>query len=996
MQHTTSQKRNRFIKAFHYIRTLRFGCLTSTGVVSGLIAVFFIVGSAFASGGMMYSPGELNSVTGDVLGGVSSHAEIAGDCKSCHVAPWEAATMDDRCSSCHTDVAAEVDDPASVHGGMMQDDPAANCRDCHTEHHGANALLTVFNGLKFPHQLMGYSLKGHQLKVKDEPFSCADCHGEDVTKFDSVTCTKCHVQEDMTFMVDHMVTFGESCLDCHDGVDRFGDDFNHNELTFKLTGKHSAVTCLQCHSNAHTAADLQDTKQDCFSCHQGDDPHNGKLGQDCASCHSADGWKPSSFDHNQSEFKLDGLHTNVECTKCHLNSDFKGTPKDCHSCHEKDDRHLGQLGTDCAVCHVTSDWKNIIFDHNTAAFKLTGLHTQVNCTSCHMNGVFKGTPMDCYSCHAAVDAHNGQFGRECTQCHTTSGWRNVFFDHGGTGFPLTGLHANVACTNCHVNGVFADTPKTCYACHAEDDAHDGKFGQDCASCHVTSGWKNVSFDHGKTAFPLTDSHTTVACSSCHVNGVYQGTPTDCYSCHAAKDNHKGQFGTGCGSCHKPTKWKDVFYDHSTTAFPLIGKHTTVACSACHVNGIFKGTPKACYACHAADDNHNGSFGTSCGSCHKPTAWKDVFYDHSATAFPLTDSHTTVACSSCHANGVFKGTPTDCYSCHAADDNHNGQFGTSCGSCHKPTKWKDVFYDHNTTAFPLVGKHTTVACSSCHANGIFKGTPTDCYSCHAANDNHNGQFGTNCESCHKPTAWKDVFFDHNLTAFPLTDSHTTVACSSCHANGVFKGTPTDCYSCHAAKDNHNGQFGTNCGSCHKPTKWKDVFFDHSVTAFPLVGKHTSVTCSSCHPNGVFKGTPTNCYACHAADDNHNGSYGTSCESCHVPTGWGNISFDHSLTNFPLTGQHVQLVCTQCHVSGQYTGLSTACVSCHNDPTFHAGAFGTTCNQCHTTSDWTSATFAAHPRYSGEKMLNHHRATCRTCHTATVNDFTCLECHDSNNP
>ncbi|MBI5823785.1 MAG: NapC/NirT family cytochrome c [Chloroflexi bacterium] len=921
---------NRFMKAFHKIRTLRFGCLTSTGLVSGLIAVFFIVGSALASGGMMYSPGELNSISGDVIGGVSSHAEIEGDCKSCHVAPWETETMDDRCSTCHTEIAAELEDAASVHGGMMQEDPNANCRDCHPEHHGASALLTVFKGWMFPHELMAYSLKGHQFKAENEPFVCADCHGEDVTTFDSVTCTKCHVQEDMTFMVDHMVTFGETCLDCHDGIDRFGDDFNHDEFPFKLNGKHAAVTCQQCHLNSHTPADLRATSQDCFSCHQGDDLHNGKLGTDCASCHSADGWKPSSFDHNQSDFRLDGSHIHVECEMCHANREYKGTPKDCYSCHEQDDEHLGQLGTDCAACHVTSDWKNITFNHDTAAFKLTGLHNQVKCTSCHVNGVFKGTPMDCYSCHAKVDAHNGQFGRNCSQCHTTSGWQNVSFDHNGTGFPLTGLHVDVACKNCHVDGVFKNTPKNCHACHAGDDAHNGEFGQDCATCHNPSGWKNVSFDHGKTAFPLVASHTSVACASCHVGGVYKGTPTDCYSCHAAKDKHNGQFGTDCGLCHKPTKWDDVVFDHSVTSFPLTGTHTNVACASCHVGGVYKGTPKDCYSCHAADDDHNGQFGTNCGSCHKPTRWRDVFFDHSVTSFPLTDSHTTVACLACHVNGNFQGTPTDCYSCHATDDNHNGQFGTNCGSCHRPTRWQDVF------------------------------------------------------------------FDHSVTSFPLTDSHTNVACASCHVGGVYQGTPTDCYSCHATDDNHNGQFGTNCGSCHRPTRWQDVFFDHSVTSFPLVGRHTRAACSACHVNGNFNGTPTDCYSCHAADDDHNGQYGTNCGSCHSPTGWSNVTFDHDLTAFPLTGQHTRLVCTQCHVAGQYTGLSTTCASCHNEPTFHSGAFATACDQCHTTARWMPAPFAAHPRYNGERMLNHHGATCRTCHVITVNDFTCLDCHDSNNP
>jgi hypothetical protein len=923
-------KKFQLSKTLHHIKSFNFGCLTNTAITSGLIVFLFIIGSALVSGGMMYSPGALNAVSGNAIGGVSSHAAIAGDCKACHTAPWEKATMDDRCSSCHKDVVAQLTDPASKHGRMMQVNQNAKCRDCHPEHQGESGLLTVLKQWTFPHDLTGYSLKGHQLKAGNDPFSCADCHGADVTKFASVTCAKCHVQKDMAFMVDHMVTFGDTCLGCHDGVDKFGKNFNHKKFAFTLTGKHTAVTCLQCHPNARTTADLQAAKQECVSCHQGVDPHKGKLGADCASCHSTDGWKPSSFNHVRSAFKLNGAHIKVECSKCHLNSEFKGTPQDCVACHKKDDNHKGQLGMDCALCHATSAWKDVTFDHNTAAFKLTGLHNKVSCAACHVNGVFKGTPTDCYACHAAKDTHNGQFGRTCSTCHNTSGWQNVSFDHAGTAFPLKGLHLDVACKSCHVNGVYKNTPKNCYACHASKDAHNGQYGQDCGSCHNPGGWKNVSFDHSQSAFSLTGTHTTVACALCHVNGVFKGTPKDCYSCHAAKDNHNGQFGTNCGSCHKPTKWLDVFYDHSGTAFPLV------------------------------------------------------------------DSHTTVACSACHVNGIYKGTPTDCYSCHAAKDNHKGQFGTNCGSCHKPTKWLDVFYDHSGTAFPLVGSHTTVTCSACHVNGIYKGTPTNCYACHAAKDNHNGKFGTSCELCHKPTKWQDVVFDHSVTAFPLVDTHTTVACLSCHLNGVFQGTPKDCYACHAAKDHHNGQFGTSCGVCHKPTKWSDVSFDHSSTAFPLVGKHAPVACASCHVNGVYKGTPTDCYACHAAKDNHNGQLGTNCARCHTPMGWNIVVFDHNTTIFPLTGKHLQLVCANCHPSGQYV-IPTACVSCHAEPTFHAGAFGTLCEQCHTTSGWLPAVFVGpHPKHNGQTMLNHHKATCRTCHPDTVTVWTCLACHKTNNP
>ncbi len=973
----------------------RFGCLTSTGIIAGLIATFLIVGTAVASGGSMYSPGALNASAGDIIGGVSSHAEIEGDCASCHTAPWESETMDDRCSTCHTDVAEQLKDSASVHGGMMEVEPNAKCRDCHTEHHGADALLTMLGNFAFPHSIVGYSLEAHQFKAENDAFLCEDCHGGDITKFEPAICSDCHTQKDMAFMVGHMVTFGDSCLECHDGVDKFGADFDHNKFDFKLAGKHSEAACLDCHAGAHTEAALQATEQACASCHGSDDPHNGKLGTDCASCHSPEDWKPSSFDHARSDFKLDGAHTKAECSKCHSNSEFKGTPKDCFSCHKQDDNHKGQLGTDCAACHVTSDWKDVTFDHDATSFQLTGLHANVKCASCHVNGVYKNTPKDCYSCHAAKDNHKGQFGTNCALCHTTSGWSNISFNHSKTKFPLEGTHTTTDCLACHEDGNFKDTPKDCYSCHAAKDNHKGQFGTNCASCHKPTRWLDVFYDHSSTAFPLTGSHTNVDCKSCHVNGTFKNTPKDCFSCHAAKDNHKGQFGTSCGSCHKPTKWKEVFYDHSTTAFPLTGSHTNVTCKSCHVNGTFKNTPKDCFSCHAAKDNHKGQFGTNCGSCHKPTKWSEVYYDHSSTAFPLTGSHTSVACKSCHVNGDYKNTPKDCYSCHAAKDNHNGQFGTNCGSCHKTTKWSDVFYDHSTTAFPLTGSHTTVACKACHVNGNYKNTPKDCYSCHAAKDKHNGQYGKNCESCHKPTKWNEVTFDHNTTAFPLVDSHKTVECLACHKNGTFKGTPKDCYSCHAPKDKHNGQFGKNCETCHKPTKWSDVTFDHNVTAFPLVDSHKTVACAACHVNGVYKGTPKDCYSCHAPKDKHNGQYGKNCETCHKPTKWSDVTFDHSASAFPLLGKHTNVACSACHVNGVYVGTPKDCYSCHAPKDKHNGQYGTNCARCHTPTGWGNITFD-HAQSPFPLTGAHVNTACTKCHVNGVFTGTpreCVSCHAS---
>jgi len=600
----------------------RLGCLTGTGLIAALIAVLAIAGFALASGGRMFSPGALNStIHGQPLDGVTSHADIAGNCKACHVAPWEKQTMDDRCEICHTDVRSKLGDVQSPHGRMYAIDPKAQCRDCHPEHRGAISSLTEIADWKYPHQLSGFSLDAHQFKAEKVPFQCNDCHSSDVTTFEVKYCIACHGQKDAAFTTSHMVAYGQDCVNCHDGKDSLGKQlFTHANFSFKLNGKHSGVECVNCHAAEHSLDEFKATSQECANCHKKDDPHGGTLGNDCGSCHSIDGWKPAHFDHNRSVFKLLPAHVNVPCASCHINKVFKGTPMDCFSCHKQNDPHTGTLGQDCRSCHKPTTWKDITFDHTMAPFQLLGKHSSVDCGSCHKDKLFKSTPVDCAACHK--DPHGGQMGNDCAKCHNPSNWKDVHFDHATTGFSLTGNHVGVQCTACHGNNVFKGTPSNCYACHAARDAHGGQFGTDCGSCHNPSGWQNVTFNHNKdTAFQLRDSHTNVACGACHVNNVFKGTPTDCYGCHAARDNHNGQFGTDCGSCHRPTQWSDVTFDHNNTAFPLIGHHTQLSCNKCHGNGVYKGTPTECIACHK--DKHNGQNGTDCSICHNPKDWGNV-------------------------------------------------------------------------------------------------------------------------------------------------------------------------------------------------------------------------------------------------------------------------------------------------------------------------------------------------------------------------------------
>ena len=94
--------------------------------------------------------------------------------------------------------------------------------------------------------------------------------------------------------------------------------------------------------------------------------------------------------------------------------------------------------------------------------------------------------------------------------------------------------------------------------------------------------------------------------------------------------------------------------------------------------------------------------------------------------------------------------------------------------------------------------------------------------------------------------------------------------------VFSGISNECSRCHAEKEPHGGQFsGTgqeheDCSSCHSPTAWKAVIFDHSRTRFVLDGTHSDLNCAKCHKNReingkivrVYKDTPYECLNCHA--------------------------------------------------------------------------------------------------------------------------------------
>lgn len=456
--------------------TNRLGCLSGIGILAAIITALVIVGYVYASGGLLYNPGPLNAKSGATLGGVTSHAQLGGNCRACHVAPWENARMADRCADCHGETAIQMQDVASLHGKMLHDNPGLSCRHCHPEHRDAEAPLTVMEGGEFPHEAVGYSLRGHQFTAANESFTCNDCHYGDISTFASDSCHACHGPMDPVFSLAHSIEYGDACLACHDGVDRFGQDFRH-ELAFRLTGKHSALLCSKCHTGARVLADFSKVSTDCNSCHRQDEPHEGRFGIDCAACHTVEGWTPASFDHDLSAFKLEGEHARAKCDQCHVNNSYKNAPKDCYSCHKEDDEHVGKFGTDCAACHQPTSWDDVTFNHNQSNFPLAGRHAVLACEQCHTNNQFAGLSTACVSCHTDPVFHAGMFGTDCASCHTADNWFAVYkgshpgiADEGGRGVN----HGGASCRDCHTQTLYA---ATCTKCH-EGNNPEGEGGGD--------------------------------------------------------------------------------------------------------------------------------------------------------------------------------------------------------------------------------------------------------------------------------------------------------------------------------------------------------------------------------------------------------------------------------------------------------------------------------------------------------------------------------------
>ncbi len=419
-----------------------------------------------------------------------------------------------------------------------------------------------------------------------------------------------------------------SCQNCHATSSwspiRAVPEFNHNtETSYPLRGMHEGVRCNDCHrSLVFTNVGVQ-----CADCHA--DFHRNQFGARCQDCHSVQGWEQAvrEISEHRNRFPLMGAHAAVQCASCHPGAaagTYTGLSTECVTCHQQDyadarsfNHAAAGVSLQCETCHTVDQWQNARFDHDAlTSFALTGAHAQADCAQCHVGGLFQGLSAECFSCHArdfnaTANPNHAQAGfpTTCETCHSTTDWTGASFDHNtATSFALTGSHASVDCQQCHVNGQFAGISQQCFSCHSSDfeqttsPSHaSGAFSTQCQDCHTTAQWAGAQFDHSRAAFPLTGRHVSVECTQCHVDGQFAGTAQTCVGCHLADfngttdpDHAAAGFPTTCESCHNTSQWEGAVFDHNTsTSFPLTGRHTSVDCAQCHVNGQFAGTPQAC-------------------------------------------------------------------------------------------------------------------------------------------------------------------------------------------------------------------------------------------------------------------------------------------------------------------------------------------------------------------------------------------------------------------
>jgi len=252
-------------------------------------------------------------------------------CKSCHkTAVFTDPLKYQRCTDCHAD----------YHKGQFtKQGITPDCSSCH-----GTKGFTLFSYTIEQHNTGNFPLKGAHLAIP-----CNSCHKKTEKwsfKDIGIRCNDCHTDIHESFL-DIKYYPDKNCTNCHSEESWNIINFDHSKTGWALEGAHKNQTCLKCHFDKSDDGTVKQKfaglTSTCTNCHK--DTHASQFEKDgttnCSRCHDFNNWKISQFDHDKTKFKLDGLHKNLACNKCHkpVQRDeityvlYKINDYKCENCH---------------------------------------------------------------------------------------------------------------------------------------------------------------------------------------------------------------------------------------------------------------------------------------------------------------------------------------------------------------------------------------------------------------------------------------------------------------------------------------------------------------------------------------------------------------------------------------------------------------------------------------------------------------------------------------
>lgn len=228
------------------------------------------------------------------------------DCESCHKQNLRIELKHEKCTDCHYDYHKTQ---------FVKNDMVMDCIECHNEYGFRPSLFSIDD-----HKQTIFELTGAHLATP-----CESCHLADENwRFRNIgkTCIDCHnnIHEEelnVKFIPNY------DCTVCHNTKTWSTLSFDHTQTEFELFGKHSTISCSDCHVriiNERKQILFSSIDEDCESCHE--DVHEGQFKEEneitgCHRCHSFEDWTPDNFNHDATKFPLEGAHKNVDCSQCH-------------------------------------------------------------------------------------------------------------------------------------------------------------------------------------------------------------------------------------------------------------------------------------------------------------------------------------------------------------------------------------------------------------------------------------------------------------------------------------------------------------------------------------------------------------------------------------------------------------------------------------------------------------------------------------------------------